>query len=440
MRLFTNVLCIGCLVCGTLQAQERASERSEAIYASGYEQFRIGEYGEVVANFKDYGINRFYGGSDGNTKKHRNTISIPRFVLALDYKFNSQWVLGAEIELEAGGTGSAYELENTENGEYETEVERGGEVALEQFWLEREFCREFHLRAGHITVPVGLTNAHHEPLNFFTVDRPEGESRVLPCSWHSTGISLWGRAGAWRYEVQAVAGLNALNFTRDTWIQSGSYSPFEFSVANRLGFAARADWYAAPGLRLGVSGYVGNSMHNSYPNDLSGEDENGNRKKYADVKGRVLVGCFDFSYTGHNWRIHGSADYGHLDDAAQISQIKKNLTSNNAPTDKSFVGEQAYAVGLEAGYDIFSQIAPLKRREQQLYVFGRYDQSDTYIPASGMQDYRQTLRRTLTVGLNYFPIKQIAVKAQFAQTFLHKELNDEPSISLGIVYQGFFVK
>ena len=90
MRLFTNVLCIGCLVCGTLQAQESASERSEAIYASGYEQFRIGGYGEVVANFKDYGINRFYGGSDGNTKKHRNTISIPRFVLALDYKFNSQ--------------------------------------------------------------------------------------------------------------------------------------------------------------------------------------------------------------------------------------------------------------------------------------------------------------------------------------------------------------
>ena len=37
MRLFTHLLCIGCLLCGTLQAQEEsASERSEAIYASGY--------------------------------------------------------------------------------------------------------------------------------------------------------------------------------------------------------------------------------------------------------------------------------------------------------------------------------------------------------------------------------------------------------------------
>lgn len=89
-----------------------------------YKKFRFGGYGEMVASFKDYGINRFYGAPEGNPDKHRNTISIPRFVLALDYKFNSKWILGAEIEFESGGTGTAYELENTENGEYETEVER----------------------------------------------------------------------------------------------------------------------------------------------------------------------------------------------------------------------------------------------------------------------------------------------------------------------------
>ncbi|MER8207501.1 hypothetical protein, partial [Acinetobacter baumannii] len=89
-------------------------------------KFRFGGYGEMVANFKDYGINRFYGGNDGNPNKKRNTISIPRFVLAFDYKFTSKWILGAEIEFESGGTGTAFELENSENGEYETEVEKGG--------------------------------------------------------------------------------------------------------------------------------------------------------------------------------------------------------------------------------------------------------------------------------------------------------------------------
>ena len=77
--------------------------------------------------------------------------SIPRFVLALDYKFNSKWILGAEIEFESGGTGTAYELENTENGEYETEVEKGGEVAIEQFHIYpfncstiQHTCRSHH--------------------------------------------------------------------------------------------------------------------------------------------------------------------------------------------------------------------------------------------------------------------------------------------------------
>ena len=87
-------------------------EKKEKVANDGdnYKKFRFGGYGEMVASFKDYGINRFYGAPEGNPDKHRNTISIPRFVLALDYKFNSKWRLGAEIEFESGGTGTAYEL------------------------------------------------------------------------------------------------------------------------------------------------------------------------------------------------------------------------------------------------------------------------------------------------------------------------------------------
>ena len=42
----------------------------------GYNKFRVGGYGEILANFKDYGINRFYGHSEGNTKQKHNTISL----------------------------------------------------------------------------------------------------------------------------------------------------------------------------------------------------------------------------------------------------------------------------------------------------------------------------------------------------------------------------
>ncbi|MBM6677020.1 hypothetical protein H6A07_09795, partial [Olsenella uli] len=87
------------------------------------------------------------------------------------------------------------------------------------------------------------TNAHHEPLNFFTVYRPEGERTIIPSTWHQTGISFWGRAGDFRYEVQFTGGLDAMMFDRTYWIGKGAQSPWEFEVANKFGLLARIDNY-----------------------------------------------------------------------------------------------------------------------------------------------------------------------------------------------------
>ena len=75
-----------------------------------------------------------------------------------------------------------------------------------------------------------------------------------------------------------LAGLDAFMFDRENWIQGGAGSPFEFKVANKYGFAARIDNYTLPGLRVGLSGYYGQAMHNSYPHEFEGEDANGNKK------------------------------------------------------------------------------------------------------------------------------------------------------------------
>ena len=96
MKRLTNLLAITLLTsCVTAFAQEQeettteksAVEQSADIYADGYNKFRFGGYGEILANFMDYGINRFRGTDNGSKKDHRNSISIPRFVLAFDYKF-----------------------------------------------------------------------------------------------------------------------------------------------------------------------------------------------------------------------------------------------------------------------------------------------------------------------------------------------------------------
>lgn len=401
----------------------------------------IGGYGEAAytRNFYSDNVYRYTDPKSYKNDPSHGRFDIPHAVIYISYDFGKGWTMSSEIEFEHTGSGGAIEKEYSEGGEWEQEVEKGGEVELEQFWIQKSFGSFLNMRAGHIVVPVGLTNAHHEPLNYFTVYRPEGEATILPCTWHDTGISIWGRLGDFRYEVQMLAGLDAFMFDRENWIQGGAGSPFEFKVANKYGFAARIDNYTLPGLRVGLSGYYGQAMHNSYPHEFEGEDANGNKKTYDGTKGRVAIGAIDFTFNRYNWIVRGNADYGYLSNASTISKIKRNLTSNNAPYKKTPVGKNAVAVGIEAGYDVFSQIGKLREDNQKLYLFGRYEYYNSYIPAKDQAKYEYTGKNRMAFGVNYYPIPQIAVKAEYSKRFFKSQYNNEPSVSLGVAYQGFFL-
>lgn len=401
----------------------------------------IGGYGEAAytRNFYSDNVYRYTDPKSYKNDPSHGRFDIPHAVIYISYDFGKGWTMSSEIEFEHTGSGGAIEKEYSEGGEWEQEVEKGGEVELEQFWIQKSFGSFLNVRAGHIVVPVGLTNAHHEPLNYFTVYRPEGEATILPCTWHDTGISIWGRLGDFRYEVQMLAGLDAFMFDRENWIQGGAGSPFEFKVANKYGFAARIDNYTLPGLRVGLSGYYGQAMHNSYPHEFEGEDANGNKKIYDGTKGRVAIGAIDFTFNRYNWIVRGNADYGYLSNASTISKIKRNLTSNNAPYKKTPVGKNAVAVGIEAGYDVFSQIGKLREDNQKLYLFGRYEYYNSYIPAKDQAKYEYTGKNRMAFGVNYYPIPQIAVKAEYSKRFFKSQYNNEPSVSLGVAYQGFFL-
>lgn len=401
----------------------------------------IGGYGEAAytRNFYSDNVYRYTDPKSYKNDPSHGRFDIPHAVIYISYDFGKGWTMSSEIEFEHTGSGGAIEKEYSEGGEWEQEVEKGGEVELEQFWIQKSFGSFLNVRAGHIVVPVGLTNAHHEPLNYFTVYRPEGEATILPCTWHDTGISIWGRLGDFRYEVQMLAGLDAFMFDRENWIQGGAGSPFEFKVANKYGFAARIDNYTLPGLRVGLSGYYGQAMHNSYPHEFEGEDANGNKKTYDGTKGHVAIGAIDFTFNRYNWIVRGNADYGYLSNASTISKIKRNLTSNNAPYKKTPVGKNAVAVGIEAGYDVFSQIGKLREDNQKLYLFGRYEYYNSYIPAKDQAKYEYTGKNRMAFGVNYYPIPQIAVKAEYSKRFFKSQYNNEPSVSLGVAYQGFFL-
>lgn len=439
MKRLANFLVLSLFVATPLMAQETTSELSAAeqsaeIYANGYDKFRLGGYGEALVNFMDYGINR-YTRPEGNEKTHRNSISIPRFVLAFDYKFNSKWILGAEIEFEAGGTGSAYELENTENGEYETEVEKGGEVALEQFHITRLIHPAFNVRAGHLIVPVGLTNEHHEPINFFGTSRPEGETTILPSTWHENGIEVFGTLGKkysrFNYQLQIVTGLNANGFDRNTWVASGKQGIFETDNFTSPAYVARLNYIGVPGLKLGGSFYY---CHNTGANS----DKTATYKSIGDIPLRIYTA--DVQYKNKYLTARANMVYGNLGNTVELSNANGKLSGLSPYSRVTPIAKKAVSYGGEVGFNLRSLFRD-NTRVPVIYPFVRYEY---YNPQEEvLSPHTAELRNKVsmwTAGANWYALPNLVVKANYTTRRIGGgKYNSENEFSLGVAYIAWFL-
>ena len=421
------------LVAGLATASAQTVAADSVMQHVNGKRLSVGGYGEVAMsrNFYSDHVSRYSLADEHKDDPSHGRFDIPHAVIYLGYDFGKGWTMGTEIEFEHGGVGMAYEKEDEEGGEWEQEVEKGGEVELEQFWIQKSFGRWANIKAGHIVVPVGLNNAYHEPLNFFTVYRPEGENTVLPSTWHQTGISFWGRTKGWRYELQFLAGLNSDNFTNTGWINKGPGTPTEGEIATKYGTALRIDNYCIKGLRIGLSGYYGHAIGNSYPNNKDGAES-----KY---KGVVAIGAIDFTYNNYNWIVRGQADYGYLSDAKQLKYFTNRLNGLSPFHHSAFVSKNAFAYGIEAGYNVFSQIEKLRQSNQKMYLFGRYEHYNPYASKTKNTSYDYTNVKRMAVGINYYPVKQIVVKAEYSHRFLKSQYNNEPAINIGVAYEGWFL-
>ena len=421
------------LVAGLATASAQTVAADSVMQHVNGKRLSVGGYGEVAMsrNFYSDHVSRYSLADEHKNDPSHGRFDIPHAVIYLGYDFGKGWTMGTEIEFEHGGVGMAYEKEDEEGGEWEQEVEKGGEVELEQFWIQKSFGRWANIKAGHIVVPVGLNNAYHEPLNFFTVYRPEGENTILPSTWHQTGISFWGKTKGWRYELQFLAGLNSDNFTNTGWINKGPGTPTEGEIATKYGTALRIDNYSIKGLRIGLSGYYGHAIGNSYPNNKDGAES-----KY---KGVVAIGAIDFTYNNYNWIVRGQADYGYLSDAKQLKYFTNRLNGLSPFHHSAFVSKNAFAYGIEAGYNVFSQIEKLRQDNQKLYLFGRYEHYNPYASKTKNTSYDYTNVQRMAVGINYYPVKQIVVKAEYSHRFLKSQYNNEPAINIGVAYEGWFL-
>ena len=84
-------------------------------------------------------------------------------------------------------------------------------------------------------------------------------------------------------------------------------------------------------------------------------------------------------------------------------------------------------------------MSSLRRDDKKLYIFGRYEQYNPYASNTKNTAYDYTEVKRMAFGVNYYPIPEIAIKAEYSNRMLKSAYNNEPSINIGVTYEGFFL-
>jgi hypothetical protein len=414
-------------------ASENAEEE-HAVVTEGPWKLELEGYGELQFSWLDFGPNQNREG--GSRDDSRLVFEQTRFVLELEGEMPYEIEFGAEIEFEHGGTGAALELEYEEFGEYEQEVEKGGEVVVEELYLAKSFADDaFWVRAGRFYVAMGLLSELYEPTEYLAAGRPESEQTVIPGVWDELGLEVGSQLGPVEITAQVVNGLDSTGFSSQFWVASGHQRRFELVRATDLAGVGRVDVTPLDGVMVGVSAYYGGTSRNRPKPDFAEQCPDGDLQREVAPCGYVsapllLVDAHAAIERGPV-RARAMALWGKLEKADVISEKNRNL-SNNLDVLRTPVAEQAFASWAELGVDIADFTALNPRHRIEPYV--RYEYYDT------MFDTREDLfdnprfEKTLyAAGIGYALDEAVTAKLDWThRSFGSDRLNSENRVRLGL--------
>lgn len=174
-----------------------------------------------------------------------------------------------EVEYEHGGVGSSVEFDNFEEfGEFETEVEKGGEVVVSEAFLLKKITPSTELYIGKSPVAITLNNAINSPLLFASNEPSQLEARILPQEWNEVGIQSKTRLADFSVYAGIISGLNSEFFRKYSWIGTGYQKQFETINADQLAYTAGIEWgdvIYGRGIRLHY--YTGDTQQNRFKLD-----------------------------------------------------------------------------------------------------------------------------------------------------------------------------
>ena len=329
MKNFILLALLFCLTPGFVFSQNAA----EILMNKG-DGLVIGGYGEIHLNVNE----------DANNK-----VDVHRLVTLLGYNFNDKVRFVSEIEFE-----------------------HVKEVYVEQAFLSYSIKDNLNLRAGLILVPMGIVNEYHEPTTFNGVERPGMDKSIIPSTWREIGFGLNGRMdnASLKYQLYLFNGFKSDGLGGSNGIRSGRQKGAE-AMWNTTNVSFDLDWYGVNGLKLGFSGYFGDS----------------NVDEGVDVPG-VGISMFglDARYTKDRFGMRGQYITTSIDGSEEYNTAWE-----------SDLGSEMNGWYMEASYNLMAS-----DKSEKLDLFARYSNYDTHAGVAASLTRNDAYNRNvLTTGLSW---------------------------------------
>jgi len=313
---------------------------------------------------------------------------LTRAVIGFNHVFNDTTRVYGELEWEHAVASSADQ----------------GESEVEQLYVEHALGPNYGVRIGLTLVPLGLLNEHHEPANFYGVERNFVEQAIIPSTWREGGVSAYGSTDAgisWNVGLGTGPNLGAWDPTSD----EGRVSPLgsihqelQLAKAHDTSVYAAANWQGIPGLQVGGGVFTGKIGQGDATLPVDGS-----RLVLGEAHVRWQPGPFDLS---------ALYSRGTISDTQDLNLV---FLGQPTPVPKSFWGGYVQGAWRAIEWGDTSSLAP----------FVRYEMFNTGAAYANQPIGLGTLplqtQRVVTVGANYYLNPNVVFKIDY-QDFRYDDL------------------
>ena len=325
-------------------------------------------------------------GNPAPTKGDPATADFHRMALGFAYQYTDRISLHAELDFEHAAQ----------------------DIELEFAYVDFMIGPWLTVRGGAVLEPIGSLNEFHEPLFFYSVERPYIQTLLIPTTWGGAAAGISGEWQDIRYRMYLTSGLDASGFTAAGGIQGG-VRQLDQAASAGLAYAGRLEYVGFPGFMAGASAFIepqANQRNASPPLD-------------ANPGVRLFEGDLRFRKAGFD--LQGTIVQTRIKDAATLSA---DLSEN--------IGVIEFGWNVEGAYHVLDLLAP--ESDQDLVIFVRYEQFDTQakMPSGFVADPANN-HDVITAGLSYMPISHIAIKADH-ESWADGRSDHEHRTNLGLAY------